>query len=100
VPPESLPHLGGHFKTGHQRTRQNRPPEAASETGLNLLRLFLPQIGVDPRAPAPWAALKDVGMVGSLSRSAVTAAVSPRRLPQSLTGRFEGSSIEAARSAA
>jgi hypothetical protein len=25
--------LGGHFKTGHQRTGQNRPPEVASETG-------------------------------------------------------------------
>jgi hypothetical protein len=25
--------LGGHFKTGHQRTGQNRPPRVASETG-------------------------------------------------------------------
>ena len=24
--------LGGHFKTGHQWTGQNRPPEVASET--------------------------------------------------------------------
>jgi hypothetical protein len=31
-------HLGGHLKTGHRSTRQNRPPRAASETGVEFYR--------------------------------------------------------------
>jgi hypothetical protein len=40
------------------------------------------QVGVEFGAPAPWAALEDVGVVEQAIDGAVTAAVSPRSLPQ------------------
>jgi hypothetical protein len=55
--------LGGHFKTGHLWTGQNRPFRAA-ETSDRLPRgLLLTQVGVSLGAPAARTALEDVGVM-------------------------------------
>jgi hypothetical protein len=55
--------LGGHFKTGHLWTGQNRPFPAA-ETSDGLPRgLLLAQVGVSLGTPAAWTALEDVSVV-------------------------------------
>jgi hypothetical protein len=55
--------LGGHFKTGHLWTGQNRPFPAA-ETSDGLPRgLLLAQVGVSLGAPAARTALEDVSVM-------------------------------------
>ena len=90
-------HLGGHLKTGHSWTVQNRPSGAWRPR-----RVSLPRSG-HPLRKSVWILVRQLrgphlrtwAWWSRRSSSAVTAAVSPRSLPQSSTGRFEVSSVEA-----
>ena len=56
--------LGGHLKTGHLSTLQNRPlSRGGRDRGCLPQGCLRAQVGLDFRAPAPWTAFQDVGVV-------------------------------------
>jgi len=89
--------LGGHLKTGHTWTGQNRPCRGVrSGTGfLYRVRLSSCKLGVVESLVRQLLGphLRTWAWWRSRSSIAVVAAVSPRSLPQSSTGRFEVSSV-------
>ena len=90
-------HLGGHLKTGHRSTLQNRPPHTWRARRSEFYRRpswerksvcsLVRQLRGPHLSTCAWWRRR--------SRSAVTAAVSPRSFPQSSTGLFDVSSVDA-----
>ena len=89
--------LGGHLKTGHRSTLQNRPPHTWRARRSEFYRRpswerksvcsLVRQLRGPHLSTCAWWRRR--------SRSAVTAAVSPRSFPQSSTGLFDVSSVDA-----
>ena len=90
-------HLGGHLKTGHRSTLQNRPPRTWRARRSEFYR----RPALDRKSVCSLVRqlrgphLSMCAWWRSRSRSAVTAAVSPRSFPQSSTGLFDVSSVDA-----
>jgi hypothetical protein len=89
--------LGGQGKTGHLSTLQNRPFPVSGSRPIEFYRTL------SPDCKSVWTFVRQLrgphfstcAWCSRRSRSAVTAAVSPRSLPQSSTGLFDVSRVDA-----